>query len=81
MPLSIASSTRCDPDSAPILAIHGTRDLNVPFEQSLFLIERLKSVGVDAELETIAEAGHGFKGDDAKKADDAMIAWFDKHLK
>jgi acetyl esterase/lipase len=28
------------PDSAPILAIHGTRDRNVPFEQSVWLVER-----------------------------------------
>jgi len=26
-------------------------------------------------------AGHGFKGADEDKAEDAMIAFFDKHLK
>jgi hypothetical protein len=25
--------------------------------------------------------GHGFKGDDAAKAEQAIIAFFDKHLK
>jgi hypothetical protein len=26
-------------------------------------------------------AGHGFKGADAERADKAMLAFFDKHLK
>lgn len=56
------------PDSAPILAIHGTRDGNVPFEQSVWLVERMRGMGVEAELETIAEAGHGFKGADDERA-------------
>jgi acetyl esterase/lipase len=56
------------PDSAPILAIHGTRDQNVPFEQSVWLVERMRSMGVEAELETIPEAGHGFKGADDERA-------------
>ena len=51
-----------NPDSAPILAIHGTRDQNVPFEQSVWLVERMRSMGVEAELETMAEGVHGLKG-------------------
>src|SRR5258706_4397881 len=35
------------PDSAPILAVHGTRDQNVPFEQSVFLVDRLRSMAVE----------------------------------
>jgi acetyl esterase/lipase len=70
-----------NPDSAPVLAIHGTRDLNVPYEQSLFLMERLKSVGVEAELETIAEAGHGFKGADEERAFARTLDFFGRKLK
>lgn len=70
-----------NPDSAPILAIHGTRDQNVPYEQSLFLVERLKSVGVEAELETIAEAGHGFKGADEERAIARTLDFLRRHLK
>jgi acetyl esterase/lipase len=69
------------PDSAPILAIHGTRDQNVPYEQSLFLVERLKSVGVEAELETIAEAGHGFKGADEERAFARTLDFLNRKLK
>ncbi|MBL8236940.1 MAG: alpha/beta hydrolase fold domain-containing protein [Bryobacterales bacterium] len=70
-----------NPDSAPVLAIHGTRDQNVPFEQSLFLVERLKSVGVEAELETIAEAGHGFKGADEERAFARTLDFLNRKLK
>ncbi|HVW83737.1 MAG TPA: alpha/beta hydrolase fold domain-containing protein [Bryobacteraceae bacterium] len=69
------------PNAAPILAIHGTKDPYVAYEQSLWLIERLIAAGVPAELETITGAGHGFKGADALRADERAIAWFDKYLK
>ena len=69
------------PDAPPILAIHGTADTYVAYEQSLWMVERLIAAGVPAELETITGAGHGFKGADALRADDRAIAWFDKYLK
>lgn len=69
------------PDSAPILAIHGTRDLNVPFEQSVWLVERMRSMGVEAELETIAEAGHGFKGADEERAFARALDFLNRKLK
>src|SRR5262249_38916272 len=56
-----------NPDSAPILAVHGTRDQNVPFEQSVWLVERMREMGIESELETIAEAGHVFKGPDDER--------------
>ena len=45
------------PNAAPTLAIHGTADNYVAYEQSLWLIERLIAAGVPAELETIPEPG------------------------
>ncbi len=69
------------PAAAPLLSIHGTLDLNVPYEQSAALHERLRTAGVDAELETIEGAGHGFKGSDAERAERAMIRFLDRHLK
>ena len=69
------------PNAAPMLAIHGTADPYVAYEQSLWIIERLIAAGVPAELETISGAGHGFKGADAQRADDRALAWFDKYLK
>lgn len=69
------------PDSAPVLAIHGTRDQNVPFEQSVILVDRMRSVGVESELETIAEAGHGFKGADDERAFTRTVDFLNRKLK
>jgi dipeptidyl aminopeptidase/acylaminoacyl peptidase len=41
----------------------------------------MKAAGVEAVLMTIEGAGHGFSGADAQRADEAMFAFFDKHLK
>ncbi len=69
------------PDSAPILAIHGTRDGNVPFEQSVWLVERMRSMGLDAELETIAEGVHGLKGPDGERAFTRSLDFLNRKLK
>lgn len=69
------------PHAAPALAIHGTKDAYVAHEQAVWLIDRLKGADVEAELLTLEGAGHGFKGDDARRAQEAMFAFFDKHLK
>jgi acetyl esterase/lipase len=69
------------PDAAPTLCIHGTKDEYVASEQATWIVDRLKAADVEAELLTMEGAGHGFKGDDAAKAEQAMIAFFDAHLK
>jgi dipeptidyl aminopeptidase/acylaminoacyl peptidase len=69
------------PNAAPTLCIHGTNDNYVAFEQAEWIVDRLKSAGVEAELLRMEGAGHGFKGADAEKADDAMLKFFDAHLK
>jgi acetyl esterase/lipase len=69
------------PDAAPTLCVHGTKDDYVAYEQATWLIDKLKAAEVETELLTLEGAGHGFKGDDAKKADEALIAFFDKYLK
>ena len=69
------------PDAAPTLCIHGTKDDYVAYEQATWIIDKLNAAEVEAELLTLEGAGHGFKGDDADKADKAMLAFFDKHLK
>lgn len=69
------------PDAAPTLCIHGTEDKYVAHEQAVWLIDRLKAAAVDAELLTLTGAGHGFKGDDAVKEEQALLAYFDRRLK
>jgi acetyl esterase/lipase len=69
------------PEAAPTLCIHGTDDKYVAHEQAVWLIDRLKASGVEAELLTLPGAGHGFRGEDAVRAEAAMLAFFARHLK
>ena len=69
------------PHAAPTLLVHGTEDKYVAYEQAVWMRDRLKACGVEVELLTLEGAGHGFKGPDAEKADQAMIEFFDRHLK
>ncbi|MDX2268934.1 MAG: alpha/beta hydrolase fold domain-containing protein [Bryobacter sp.] len=70
-----------NPLAAPTLSLHGTRDTFVAYEHSVALTGRLLDAGVDAELVTFSGAGHGFKGDDAQRAEAAAFAFLDKQLK
>ncbi len=69
------------PNSAPTLCVQGTKDNYVAYEQAVWMVDKLIGAGVEAELLTLQGAGHGFSGEDAKKADDALFAFFDSHLK
>lgn len=76
------------PDAPPTLCIHGTEDKYVADEQAHWMVDKLKASAVEAELMLISGAGHGFKFEDKEqtkaaneKADAAMVAFFDKHLK
>lgn len=66
------------PQSPPVLAIHGTKDLIVPIEQSQRLVEQLQRVGASAELMPV-EGGHILPGGDAA-ADQRAMAFLDEHL-
>ena len=68
----------------PFLAIHGTRDDQVPYEQSPLLCDAIHKVGGVCDIVTVEAGGHGMGGwKDADqqhyKAD--MIAWLKKTLK
>jgi len=69
------------PDAAPTLLLHGTEDKYVAHEQAVWMHDRLKAADVEVTLLTLQGAGHGFKDDDAKRAEDAMFAFFEKPLK
>ena len=69
------------PRAVPTICIHGTEDPYVAFEQSTWIVDKLKAAQVEAELLPIPGAGHGFKKpEDAAKAEEALLAFFDKHL-
>ncbi len=69
------------PAAAPTLLLHGTEDKYVNYEQATWIFDKMKAAGVDVELLTLQGAGHGFKGDDAAKAEKAALEFLDKRLK
>lgn len=69
------------PHAAPTLILHGTEDNYVAYEQGVWMRDRLQACGVEVELLTLEGAGHGFKGADAEKAEQALLAFFETHLK
>jgi acetyl esterase/lipase len=68
------------PAAAPTLLIHGTEDPYVNYEQAGWIREKLQAAEVEVALLTLQGAGHGFKGADAEKAEQAMLGFFAKHL-
>jgi len=67
--------------AAPTLLIHGTDDKYVNHEQATWIHDRLKAADVEVQLLTLQGAGHGFKGEDAQRAEKAMFEFFDRQLK
>lgn len=69
------------PENAPILMIHGDKDLLVPIEHSQKMLEALKKQKVACQLTTIEGAGHGFTPkQNQETVVPAMVGWFEKHL-
>jgi acetyl esterase/lipase len=68
----------------PTLLIHGTKDTDVPYEQSEIMAAAFKQHGVTHELITIPDAEHGFLGGDPAKIEDAYqtaIEFIQKHTR
>jgi acetyl esterase len=69
---------------APFLAIHGTKDDQVVYEQSTAMCDAMHKVGAVCELITIEGGGHGMSGWKAPEMQHwkpEMIAWLQKTLK
>ena len=68
----------------PTLLIHGTKDSDVPFEQSTMMAEQFKKHGVPFQLQPITNGEHGFGGGDPKEIEMAYVTMREfiiKHLK
>jgi acetyl esterase len=67
----------------PFLAIHGTKDDQVSYDQSPAFCDAMHKVGVKCELVTIEGGGHGMSGWKAPEMQHwkgEMIAWLEKTL-
>src|SRR5690606_17925871 len=70
------------PDDAPTLTLHGTKDRYVAVEQGEWITQRLRDVGVTAEMVKFQDVDHGF-GAFGPRLDEAiasMLIFFNKHL-
>ncbi len=73
--------THLSDDDPPILTIHGAQDTLVPPSQAQILDRQAKEKGVEHTLMLLEGQGHGFRGEASEQANEAMFAFFDKHLK
>lgn len=65
-------------DDAPTLIIHGDADKLVPYQQAQIMVDKLKEVGVPAELINKPGQAHGWA--QIEKDLVPMADWFDKYL-
>ena len=68
----------------PTLLLHGDKDTDVPYQQSVMMAEEFVRAGVEHELITIPGGGHGFDLDvdspATRSAFEAVLAFLTKHL-
>ncbi|MEX0611552.1 MAG: alpha/beta hydrolase [Pirellulales bacterium] len=67
----------------PTVLIHGTSDTDVPYEQSILMVEQFKQHNVPHQLVSIAGGEHGLSGGDPSLIDAAYtkaFAFVDEHL-
>jgi acetyl esterase/lipase len=68
-------------NAPPFLFFHGSEDKLVPVDQSIRLGERLKQLGVPAEVVVLEGEGHGFTDANNQKAMRRMLDFLDARLK
>lgn len=67
----------------PFLCIHGTKDDQVPYEQSRMMCDAIQTAGASCEIITIQDGGHGMSGCKAPEMQHwkaEMIAWLQRTL-
>ena len=67
-------------DDAPTLLIAGDKDDLVPIQHSENIYRAFEEKKVEAKFVPIEGAGHGFQGDDLKRAMEEMVSWFEQQL-
>jgi acetyl esterase/lipase len=68
------------PDDPPTLLIHGDKDELVNISNSQIIFAAFKKNNVKTDFITVPGAGHGFRGEDAKRAMAATVSWFEQTL-
>jgi dipeptidyl aminopeptidase/acylaminoacyl peptidase len=69
-------------ETAPLLVLQGERDIRVPKDQAMQLVDILQKAGKTVEVKYYPDEGHGFmKREDQLDELTRSVAWFDKYLK
>ena len=68
------------PGDAPTLLVHGDKDELVPISHSHNIVAEFEKHDVPHELLVIEGAAHGFQGVDNRRAVEALVGWFERHL-
>jgi acetyl esterase/lipase len=77
---SVSPVLQVTPDDPPTLLVHGDKDDLVKLDNSERIVAELKKQKVPCDLLVIEGAGHGFPGEQGKRASQKLIEWFDTHL-
>jgi acetyl esterase/lipase len=77
---SVSPVLHVTPDDPPTLLIHGDKDDLVKLDNSERILTVFKKEKVPCELMVIEGAGHGFPGEQGKRASEKLVQWFDKYL-
>ena len=77
---SVSPILHVDSQDPPTLLIHGDADELVDISNSRDMFAELQRQGVESEFVTIPGGQHGFRGENATKANALRLAWFKKYL-
>ncbi|MFI9248639.1 S9 family peptidase [Streptomyces sp. NPDC053069] len=78
---ALSPMSRIDALRAPILAVHGEHDTNVPPGESEQFVRAARERGLTAELLTLREEGHDFlRADNRRLFRRAAADWLQRHL-
>ncbi|MEU6476640.1 alpha/beta fold hydrolase [Streptomyces sp. NPDC047017] len=78
---ALSPMSRIDALRAPVLAVHGEHDTNVPPGESEQFVRAARERGVTAELLTLRDEGHDFlRADNRRHFRRAAADWLQQHL-
>ncbi|MCA9080164.1 MAG: alpha/beta hydrolase [Planctomycetaceae bacterium] len=78
---SVSPVVHVTSDDAPVMLIHGDKDVLVPIEHSRNIDPLLTEAKVPHELIIVAGAGHGYSPEQNRDiVQPAMMRWFETHL-
>ncbi|MFF5448031.1 S9 family peptidase [Streptomyces sp. NPDC012888] len=78
---ALSPMSRVDRLRAPVLAVHGEHDTNVPPTESEQFVRAARAQGVPAELLTLRDEGHDFlRADNRRLYRRAAADWLQRHL-